>query len=523
MDYSNGKLLFMFVVAVGLSAIGAWIIAARYRTAVRALMSAPAGDLDAAAPSASEKGATLAGQGRLAPTLAANRQAGWRLTGLLFAVSLLVATSSAALQLLEAVGVAGWSPKRLAVLALVQLWPLLPTLAIVWRWSRLRLAASFVAFLAASYLLMLWRSIEPQPLQLLSYVVADVALPLLLIAPLCLGATTRAIAPWLLPPMLGLTWASMAGIDVLAYFVAQRSPWLASLASTIGASTVFVLFALLPWLVAWWPVRMLARSLGRAYADRRVSELSVQFAAVWSVQIVFVALGAASDRGLAAVFMLLPLLWIPIGFALMRRAQAPAGRPPTLLVLRVFQRDVSVLDLFDRVIERWRLSGNTVLIAGTDLVDRTLDAGDVLTFLDRRLGQRFISSASDLQARIAEFDLLPDLEGRFRINECYCRDSTWRAAFAALALRSDVVLMDLRGFQAKNEGCRHELAALAGAEHVGRVVVLLDADTDRATAAAATAAAPAQRFSWIDLGAARHVDHRRLLAALFGATTPARP
>ena len=188
-------------------------------------------------------------------------------------------------------------------------------------------------------------------------------------------------------------------------------------------------------------------------------------------------------------------------------------------MLRVFQHDAAVLDLFDRVVERWRLTGNTLLIAGTDLVDRTLDAGDVLTFLDRRLGERFVSSTADIEARIAEFDLQPDLEGRFRINECYCHDSTWRAAFAALAARSDVVLMDLRGFQARNEGCRHELASLAA----GRAESAASScsSTRRPIAPAPrppSRGAPAQRFAWVDAGPRGRFDADRLLARLFAAT-----
>jgi hypothetical protein len=218
--------------------------------------------------------------------------------------------------------------------------------------------------------------------------------------------------------------------------------------------------------------------------------------------------------------MLLPLLCLPLGFAVLARWRSRMRPPATLLVLRVFQHDAAVLDLFDRVVERWRLTGNTLLIAGTDLIDRTLDAGDVLTFLDRRLGERFISSPADIEARVAEFDLQPDLEGRFRINECYCHDSTWRAAFAALAARSDVVLMDLRGFQARNEGCRHELASLAAGGRVGRVVLLVDAATDRASAEAAVAGASAKRFAWVDAGPRGRFDADRLLARLFAAPLP---
>ena len=79
---------------------------------------------------------------------------------------------------------------------------------------------------------------------------------------------------------------------------------------------------------------------------------------------------------------------MPITMAVAGRMGITPGRPPTLLVLRVFQRDAQVQALFDDVVERWRLTGNTVLIAGTDLVERTLDAGDLFTFVDGRLGER---------------------------------------------------------------------------------------------------------------------------------------
>ena len=39
-----------------------------------------------------------------------------------------------------------------------------------------------------------------------------------------------------------------------------------------------------------------------------------------------------------------------------RLRRTPVGRRPTLLVVRVFQRDRAMRALFDTVIERWRLS-----------------------------------------------------------------------------------------------------------------------------------------------------------------------
>lgn len=174
-------------------------------------------------------------------------------------------------------------------------------------------------------------------------------------------------------------------------------------------------------------------------------------------------------------------------------------------MLRVFQRDAAVETLFDRVIERWRLSGNTVLIAGTDLISRTLDPDDLFTFLDGRVGERFITTPVQVPRRLAGFDLRPDPDGRYRVNACYCLDTTWQAA---LVQRADVVLMDLRGFQAHNAGRRHELGVLSQAPGVQRVVVLHDALTDRLTAQADVAAAPAGRFVWVEAGrlSAERVD-----------------
>ena len=118
-------------------------------------------------------------------------------------------------------------------------------------------------------------------------------------------------------------------------------------------------------------------------------------------------------------------------------------------------------------------------------------------------------------------DLRPDVEGRFRINECYCHDTTWHSALAALVQRSDVVLMDLRGFQAHNAGCVHELQTLAPTPRLGRVVVLVDDQTDRvAAAAAAGAAAPPGRFVWLAATLTGARARCEVLRSLFGAATP---
>ena len=132
-------------------------------------------------------------------------------------------------------------------------------------------------------------------------------------------------------------------------------------------------------------------------------------------------------------------------------------------------------------------------------------------------GVRQSIPSSILAICAAEIDAAPpDAEGRHRINEVYCHDSTWQQALDALVAISDVVLMDLRSFKAHNRGCRHELGVLARAPRLARVVVLVDADTALPEARADAAGAPPGRFVWLD--AARQPE---LLAALFVADTAA--
>ena len=533
MDYPTGKLAFILIAAVLLSCLGAWGVAHRYRSAMRRLMGAPA----LAVGAAGETGATghepvPPGASAVAPprpvTAQENRRAGQRLALLLIALSGLLAASSAALFLGFSLD-EPFSFKRFAVLALVRVWPVIPVLGLMWRWSRPRLLAALGLWCVLCFAVLWWRSIDAQPLALLQFLAGEIGVPMALVALLFMSAATRAVASWLLPPFVGLVWASMLGIDGLAWMVAQRSPVLLWLTSWLSVNGVIALFALAPWGVAWWPLKRLGRALARAYARKQLSELMVMFTAVWAIVLLVQALTSASSLGLRGLLMLLPLVWVPLvmtGMAVMDRSEqrrsnpASPPRPPTLLVLRVFQRDAQVQALFDQVIERWRLTGNTVLIAGTDLIDRTLDADDIFTFLDGGLAQRFIATDADVAPRLAGFDLRPDAEGRFRINECYCHDTTWRSALDALVQRSDVVLMDLRGFQAHNAGCVHELQTLAQAQRLGRVVVLVDDQTDRAAADAAAAAAPAGRIVW--LAAARTGSHawRGVLRSLF-AMAPA--
>jgi hypothetical protein len=517
----TGKVASIIILAVILSVLAAMLVAWRYRAAMKRLMSAPPGaaveapELPAAPPS-----------GPLASiTLEMNRQAYRRLIALFVGLSLLMALTEALIEQQIAGGVMTW--KTVTALTLVLAWPVILVLGVIERWSRLRVVLLLASWFIFGALLTAWRTTEVVTMPaIIGWLAYDMGIPLLLVGSVCLGSATRAIAPWMLPLFVALSAASMLGLDALyvLVFTLNANSVLFKVSEAVGFRTVMIAFGLLPMLFAWWPAKILGRWLAMAYTRRRFSELFYLFTAVWALSLIPPALGAASDSWLIALADFAPLLWIPLSYPLLRalRLPVPPGqRPPTLLVLRVFQQDVNVQNLFDRVIERWRLTGNTVLIAGTDLADRTIDADDVFTFLDGRLGERFVSRVADLDARLQQFEFQPDIEGRYRVNECYCHDSTWQQALDRLVAISDVVLMDLRNFKAKNAGCVHELGVLAKADKLSRVVILSNQNTERGAAEAAAASAPAGHFVWIEEGDKTSLQPAEVLAALFPATPAA--
>ena len=509
---ASGKILTLLIVATFLAVVSAQLVAWRYRVRMKRLMCSPiASAEEAVTPTTSPRHAPPA-----ALTLADNQRAYRRLLTQFMLLTVVMAFTRTVIQ--QWMADAPITLKTVAALGAAYAWPVLPVLAVIGRWSRWRFVGAMLGWLVLAVLLLSWRTNENVTLgMIVKWMSFDVGLPLLVVTTLCLGGATRAVGPWLAPLFVLLSASSMLGLDVLAALVNSNSPIVARLTHWMNPTSAMALFALLPWLVVWWPARWLGRRLALAYRQQQVSELFYLFAAVWTIALASPALMAMGSMGWGALVCFVPLLWIAPGAALMQRlgAATAAGRAPTLLVLRVFQQDAHVQHLFDRVIERWRLTGNTVLIAGTDLLERTIDADDIFTFIDGRLSERFIQTSADITRRLADFEWRADIDGRHRVNECYCHDTTWQQALAELVRVSDVVLMDLRNFVAQNKGCLHELQVLASTPDLRRVVVLINDQTALVPAQAVTSTAPDQRFVWLRQQGATPLATEQVLAALF--------
>lgn len=524
MHVETGAIFFALILGVLLAAGAAWGVAGLYRRRMLALMRAgPAPD--AFVP---PRASTLTLQARhQAPPLdlAANQRAARRLLWTLCGLSLLIGLTQSwfALHYVYETERA-FSLKQWLVLGLIYAWPMLLAWGLLQRWSWTRMLASVVGYFAAITPLVLLASNQAQTLSEVLRLYGILAAPPMLIV-LCIGASgrIRAVAPYLLPFFLMLLLASHLGLEMLSGETAndiQTWPvWLKFLVNAVGANATLALFAIAPWLLAIWPVYALGRGLATAYRHKRYSDLGYLFAVYWLLALAINALTGLAGVGAAALGQLVAWLWIPCGFYALRGWLASSGPPPTLLVLRVFQHDVQVERLFDRVVERWRLTGNTLLIAGTDLISRTLDPDDLFAFLNGQLAGRFIASAEDIGPRLAALDLRPDPDGRYRVNEHYCFDTTWQPALRALVESSDVVLMDLRGFRPENKGCRFELRVLAGAPHLRRVALLYDATTAREAAEAELAGAAAERFVWLEAGRLDGGKTSQVLATLFATAS----
>ncbi len=517
MGMNTGAILTALLLGVLLTAVASWLVSGLYRRRMLALMRrAPPPDMALAAGPP----VALAAAARPAAQLdaAANRRAGWRHLAVLSGLSALIGLTQSVLALLFIYGDDMLTPGRALTLGAVYAWPMALTWGLLRRWPWWRTLVAIGVYLLAMLALVTWRSITPQPLLAsLGWLGGLVLIPVAVTLVIGASGRIRAVAPYLLPIFLLLAGSSVVALQLMVTGVNDPPPWLVSLVTTVGAWPAILLLVLAPWLLLAWPAWAIARALATAYRDKRFSDLWYLLAAYWFVVLAASALSALQGAGLVALTQLLPWLWIPLAGWALRGWLAPRTEPPTLLVLRVFQQDAGVQALFDRVVERWRLSGNTVLIAGTDLLSRTLDPDDLFTFLNGRLAQRFIASDAQVGERLRDFDLRPDPDGRYRVNECYCFDSTWQAALAALVRQADVVLMDLRGFRAHNQGCRHELGVLAAAPHLQRVVLLCNGSTERAVADADVASAPGGRFVWVE---AERLDQRRVReigAALLGA------
>lgn len=235
----------------------------------------------------------------------------------------------------------------------------------------------------------------------------------------------------------------------------------------------FAFFGVLGWLALRW--------IRARYERKRISDQSLTLDAVFLTFTAAhsISLGIADVRwtllGLFGFVVYKVVTWL--GFRLVGRTPAVAGESPGLLLLRVFALGRRSERLFEALARQWRHLGNIRMIAGPDLVTKTIEPHEFLDFVSGKLAGRFIGGPQALERRLSEMDLDPDHDGRYRVNEFFCRDDSWKMVLSRLVGGSDAVLMDLRGFSAQNAGCIHEVRELINVVPLERVAFVVDRTT----------------------------------------------
>lgn len=378
----------------------------------------------------------------------------------------------------------------------IEAWPMVPALAVLMvldRRGAVRLAASYL--LAGSIVVagstlavqVMRGSLNSAPVTNVFWMLAGLAwtawIPLMLL--LITGwRRVRAVMPLVLAVTLLFGFASMASVELFVRMFdieALAGALLDVAALTSGEAALFAPLLIVSLPVGWLAWR-LVRWLARAFERKRFSDVQLVVDCWWIVVIAERIATALAPRygawaipgGLAAFAA------YRIGVALVLRGAGRgwSGAPRRLLLLRVFGYEARTETLFDRVAQRWRFHGPVQLIAGVDLAMRTVDPGDLLAFVDGRLADTWIRSPDGIAARLGRLDMRRDPDSRFRVNEIYCSDDSWRPALEALLDLTDTVLMDLRSFRAQNAGCVFELEQLVRTIPTDEIVLVCDRTTD---------------------------------------------
>jgi hypothetical protein len=447
----SGQLAYFFVIAVLDAALLSWLGLRWFRRDVRTLMARRGGGRSAPEPAAPVPGPALpAGEAtshRLAfaifeagadtsPRARAASGPGRRRLVLVYAL----AAAAHALIITGMQIAAGSGPAPLTVFAQfwVNTWPVVPVLMAVLvldRRESMRLGAVYLVGgalgMALATLLVqgLRGAISTAPVTNALWLLVSLAwtagAPLLLL--LVTGwRRIRAAMPLALAATLLFGFgAAVSGALLVRAF--DRSALRSAILELSGVTSTevvyygaFLLVSLPVGLAAWGLIRGVTAAFeGKAFSDvQLIADCWWLVVTALEAVVLSSALGVGGVAGALAAFGAYRVV-VALG---LRRQLAP---PPTrLLLLRVFGYRARTEKLFDRVAQRWRFRGPVQLIAGADLATRTAGPADILRLLTRRTAEPYVATAAGVNARMAQLDGEPDPDGRYRLNQVYCHDSS---------------------------------------------------------------------------------------------------
>ena len=288
------------------------------------------------------------------------------------------------------------------------------------------------------------------------------------------------VGPVFISLALVMIFSTIVVGDLILY--TSAGSWLATLIRgtfrngrfTVLIATSFTLSAAVIGLGLWWTVRR--------YRRRRLTDQTFLFDSLWLSTSCWLCVYLMGDgERFAYLLGLLPFALYKVTVAQgLRGIAARAGHLPNarLLFLRVFGSSSRSERLFDLLSARWRYAGGIRLISGTDVARGRFEPDEFFDFLSGRLAGAYISTPAALERRLSVPNAGPDSDGRYRVDEFFCRADTWQSTVTRLMATSDLVAMDLRGFTSARQGCIFELSVLIDTVPLARVALLIDHTTD---------------------------------------------
>jgi hypothetical protein len=296
------------------------------------------------------------------------------------------------------------------------------------------------------------------------------------------------------PILFALAGVSLLGASVAFNLMASFSKVLEALVNELHAARPLFYFIIAAGFVCGCGgAVVIAVCMRWLYANKRISEHMLEIFSTWFMFVLSWAVAQSYSGGVSA------LLWAMSGFpvfvfvALLAMRRPEGGPSASLLLLRVFVGDTDSRQLWDALGKTWRHLGPVHMIAGPDLSSTSIEPHEFFDYVLGRLRARFVATQADLSRAEAMLDSVPDPDGRYRANDLFCFDDTWRAAFLTLLSGVDVILMDLRGLSPERKGTLFELEQVAVKVPAHKLVTLVNSTTHLGLVHATIAHARASR------------------------------
>jgi hypothetical protein len=300
-----------------------------------------------------------------------------------------------------------------------------------------------------------------------------------------LVSRARAAAPWVWLILLIIVSAGL-GMNYLLYGdMAQRVvpivAWLSGLRSAPVATVLSLALTICLAALVFWRV---SPRLAQLYGVLRLNDRLLTFGSFWLAYCVLIggdlmnllehsdSLPAASALVVTSWAVVLTVALIGAQWTATARA-ARQATPGRVLYLRSF-KDSRHVKLFDGIQDLLLNVATVDLIAGPDLATTLARPQELLEFLGRAAGRKYLHDLDDFERRRSAMDQRLDLEGRHRVNEYYCGNGLWIDVFRRLAADAGAVLIDIRGLLSAEAGVAYELTELIRRVPLGRIIVVTD-------------------------------------------------